>query len=57
MTGNRLVLIMKVCELQKELPKMISPKTEAQMQEHGVIRTPDRRNMKHSPPKNAIQSM
>ena len=45
MTGNRLVLILKVCEQQKELPKMRSPTTEAQMEEHGGILTPDRRNM------------
>ena len=57
MTGNRLVLVLKMCEPQKELPKMMSPTTEVQMQENGVILTPDRRNMKHSPPKNTIQSM
>ena len=56
-TGNRLVLILKVGEPQKEFPKMMSPTTEAQMQEQGVIRTPDRRDMQHSPPKNTIQSM
>ena len=31
--------------------------TEAQMEEHGGIRTPDRRNNKHSSQKNTKQSM
>ena len=35
MTSNRLVLILKVCELQKELPKMRSSTTEALKEEDG----------------------
>ena len=41
MTGNCLLLILKVCE-QQELPKMRSSTTEALMEEDRGIRTPDR---------------
>ena len=62
MTGNRLVLNPKVCEQQKVtppavLPKMRSSTTEALMEEHRGIRTPDRRNNNHSSLKNTKQSM
>ena len=57
MTGNCLVLILKVCEPQKELPTMRPTTTEALKEEHGNIRTPDRRNKKHSSLKNTQQSM